>query len=191
MARRRLTLRLLLTDSLPSSHHEITRGVDTLRQMRLLALNLLVLAVSVGVSTAATRTPGGSLEVREGRGSFQLTGKGVIVGRVDKGSLRITDLTPADQWSPWVNGVPRGKIFSIKGRNLSFRISAGRYKIVAIGEGVSMSARGTGVAVLDGDPDPVGDSGGFRVGDSELEPVPDEPVRAGYGTGGTTAPSAR
>ncbi len=159
--------------------------------MRLLALILLVLTVSVGMATAAARTPGGSLEIKEGRGSFQVTGKGVIVGRLDRGTLKIVDLTPADQWSPWVNGVPRGKNFWIKGRNISFRLSAGRYRIIASGDGVSVSARGTGTAVMDGDPDPVGDTGTFRLGDSQLDPVPDETTRAPFGTGDVTASSAR
>lgn len=159
--------------------------------MRLSALILFVFALSVGMATAAARTPGGTLEVKEGRGTFQLTGKGVIVGRVDRGTLKIVDLTPADQWSPWVNGVPRGKNFWVKGRNLSFRISAGRYRIVASGDGVSISARGTGTAIMDGDPDPVGNSGQFRIGDSKLDEVPDEPARMPFGTGDLTASSAR
>jgi len=158
--------------------------------MRLLALILLVLTLSVGMATAAARTPGGSLEVKEGRGSFQISGKGVIVGRVDKGSLKIVDMSPSDQWSPWVNGVPRGKVVWLKGRNITFRVSAGRYKIVASGDGVSVSARGTGSAVLDGDPDAVGDTGQFRVGDSQLSPVPDESTKAAYGTGDQTASSS-
>ena len=158
--------------------------------MRLLALILLVLSVSVGMATASARTPGGSLEIKEGRGSFQINGKGVIVGRVDKGSLKIVDLTPADQWSPWVIGVPRGKIVWLKGRNITFRISAGRYRIVASGDGVSVSARGTGTAVLDGDPDPVGDSGRFRVGDLQLAPVPDEATKTAFGTGDLTPSSS-
>jgi hypothetical protein len=159
--------------------------------MRLLALILLVLAVSVGVATAAVRTPGGSLEIKEGRGSFQITGKGVIVGRVDRGTLKIVDMSPADQWSPWVNGVPRGKNFWIKGRNITFRLSAGRYRIIASGEGVSVSARGTGAASMDGDPDTVGDTGTFRVGDAQLAPVPDETTKAPFGTGDVTTSSAR
>jgi hypothetical protein len=159
--------------------------------MRLLALIPLVLAVCVGLATAAVRTPGGSLEIKEARGSFQVTGKGVIVGRIDRGTLKIVDMTPADQWSPWVNGVPRGKNFWIKGRNISFRLSAGRYRIIASGDGISVSARGTGTAVMDGDPDAVGDTGTFRVGDAQPEPVPAETTKAPFGTGDLTASSAR
>ncbi len=158
--------------------------------MRLLGLILLVLTVSVGMASAAARTPGGSLELKEGRGSFQITGKGVIVGRVDKGTLKIVDLTPADQWSPWVNGVPRGKVVGLKGRNITFRISAGRYRIVASGDGVSVSARGTGTALLDGEPDAVGDTGHFRVGDSQVAPVPGEATKTTFGTGDLTASSS-
>ena len=158
--------------------------------MRPLVLILLILTVSVGMASAAARTPGGSLELKEGRGSFQIAGKGVIVGRVDKGSLKIVDLTPADQWSPWVNGVPRGKVVGLKGRNITFRISAGRYKIVASGDGISVSARGTGTALLDGEPDAVGDTGSFRVGDSQLAPVPDEVTKTTFGTGDLAASSS-
>jgi hypothetical protein len=90
-----------------------------------------------------------------------------------------------------VNGVPRGKVVWLKGRNITFRVSAGRYKIVATGDGISVSARGTGSAVLDGDPDPVGDAGQYRVGDSQLAPVPDESTKTAYGSGDLTASSSR
>ena len=135
-----------LTDSLPASHSGLIRhgrysrtyaprGTDPARPD----------ARPSASPTGATKAPSGSLAIEDGRGVVQVTGKGVVVGRVEKGSLRITDLTPADQWSPYVNGVPRGKVVWLKGRDISFRVSAGRYRIVATGEGVSISARGTGV----------------------------------------------
>ena len=159
--------------------------------MRLAALILLGLMVSAGVATGAANAPGGSLEIQGGRGSIQITGKGVIVGRIEKGSLKIVDLTPADQWSPWVNGLPRGKVVGIKGHSITFRISAGRYRITANGEGISMSARGTGTAVLDGDPDAVGDTGLFHVGDAEFAPVPDEATKTSFGAGDRGASSSQ
>ena len=158
--------------------------------MRLLALILLVLTVSAGVATGAVTAPGGSLEIKSGRGSVQVTGKGVIVGRLEKGSLKIVDLTPADQWSPWVNGVPRGKVVWLKGHNITFRISSGRYRIVATGDGISMSARGTGSAILDGDPDAVGDTGFFRVGDAPSAPLPAETTTTSFGTTDRSASSS-
>ncbi len=162
--------------------------------MRLLALILLVLTASAGLTSAATRTAGaagGTLEITDGRGSVQITATGVIVGRLDNGSLKIVDLTPKDQWSPWVNGVPRGKVVWLKGRNISFRISAGRYRIVANGSGISVSARGTGKIVLRGDPDAVGDAGSFRVGDSPLVPVSEETTKTSFGATTENASSSR
>lgn len=158
--------------------------------MRLAALTLFALTLAVGVATGAAKGPGGSLSIEDGRGVVQVTGKGVVVGRVDRGSLRITDLTPADQWSPYVNGVPRGRVVWLKGHDISFRISAGRYRLVASGEGVSISARGTGVAVLDGDPDPVGDTGFYSVGDAPPAPLPFEATKASFGTADKGAPSS-
>ena len=72
----------------------------------------------------------------------------------------------------------------------SFRISSGRYRIVANGDGISVSARGTGTAVLDGDPDPVGDTGFYRVGDAQLAPVPDETTKTSFGTGDRSTSSS-
>ena len=61
-----------------------------------------------------------------------------------KGSLEIVDLNPNDQWSPRVNGIPRGKTVTLRGKNVSFYIPGGRYKVTARGSDISISARGTG-----------------------------------------------
>ena len=158
--------------------------------MRLAALIPLALTLSVGVAVGGSLPAAGTLEIKDERGFVQVTGKGVVVGRVDKGSLKIVDLTPGDQWSPWVNGVPRGKVVWLKGRDITFRISSGRYRIVANGDGISVSARGNGTVALDGDPDPVGDTGMYRIGDAQLVPVPDEATKASFGGGDRSVSSA-
>ena len=132
--------------------------------MRLLALTLLALTMSAATATGAARAPGGSLSIVGGRGSVQVTGTKALIGTIDKGSLKITDLTPTDGSSPFVNGVPRGKDVWLRGQNIRFRILKGHYKIVARGDGISISAYGSGTAVLDGDPDQVGATGVFAVG---------------------------
>lgn len=180
-----------LTDSLPASHGSLIPPTDTPRRMRLAALILLVFALSATAATGAAKAPGGALEIKGGRGGVQITGKGVLVGRIEKGSLKITDLTPNDQWSPYVNGVPRGKEVWLRGENIGFRVSKGRYKIVARGDGISISAYGTGTAVLDGDPDAVGATGVYRVGDAALAPLPLEATKASFGTGDGSAPSSQ
>jgi hypothetical protein len=139
--------------------------------MRLALLFLCLLALAVPAGWAAAR-PAGSLSIEDGRGTIVLKGKGIVIGRLEKGDVLIVDLTPLDQWSPRVNGVPRGKRVWTRGKDINFYVPGGRYQITVHGEGVSISARGQGMASLDGSADPAGSTGTFAVGDSELVPLP-------------------
>ena len=150
--------------------------------MRLAALITLVVGLAASATTAmAAGGRSGLLEIVNGRGIVQITGKGGLNGRIVRGSLQITDLSPGDEWSPWINGLPRGKVASIRGENVLFRLSAGRYQIVARGEGISISARGTGQAILDGEPDAVGATGFYRVGDRPRQALPASVIRVSFG----------
>jgi len=152
--------------------------------MRLGALIALVLGLSATVAAGADQardssravtvstSSGSSLLVEDGRGTVQVTGKGVLVGRMEKGWLEIVDLSSTDPWSPRVYGIPRGKTVTLRGKNVSFYIPGGRYKLTAKGTGISISARGSGWVTLDGDPDPVGDTGTFAIGDDVPGPLP-------------------
>ena len=162
---------------------------DTDSRMRLAALILLALVLSTGVATAGALAPGGSFEVKGGRGMVQISGKGVLVGRLGKGSLEIYDLNPNDQWSPRVNGIPRGKTVTLRGKNVSFYIPGGRYRVVAHGTDISISARGTGTVTLNGDPDAVGDTGMYATGDEPLVPLPVEATKASFGPSEVFTPS--
>jgi hypothetical protein len=150
--------------------------------MRTAALIAALLVLPFAGVARAERLQG-SLEIRDGRGAITVKGRGALLGRLDRGSLTVADLTPNDQWSPRVNGVPRGKLVSIRGRDITFYVPAGRYRIVVRGEGVNISARGVGSAVLDGQPDAAGATGTFAVGDAEPSPIPDDPGRVAFGTG--------
>ncbi len=141
---------------------------------------LVVVALAVPALAGAER-PRGSLEVTDGRGVITIKGRGALLGRLDRGSLTIVDLTPNDQWSPRVNGVPRGRLVSMRGRDVTFYVPAGRYRIVVRGEGINISARGAGSAVLDGQPDATGAAGAYAVGDAAPEPLPDDPARVPFG----------
>lgn len=148
--------------------------------MRLAAVvsALFVLAMPAIAGAEKAR---GSLEITDGRGVVTIKGRGALLGRLDKGSLLITDLTPTDQWSPRVNGVPRGRLVSIRGKDITFYIPAGRYRIVARGDGVNLSARGAGVAMLNGEADPTGATGVYAVGDDVPQPIPTELTRVQFG----------
>jgi hypothetical protein len=159
--------------------------------MRLVALTVLALALSAATATGAAKAPGGSLEIKDGRGVIQVTGSGVLVGRIGKGSLEIVDLNLDDQWSPRVNGIPRGRTVGLRGKRVSFYVPGGRYRIVARGTDISISARGTGTAMLNGDPDAVGETGSYRLGDMASVPLPVEATRVPFGTGDGTASSSQ
>jgi hypothetical protein len=158
-------------------------GADTSVRMRLVALTLLVLGLSASAAAGFAVATSNSLLIEDGRGLVVIKGKGGLIGHIDKGSLEITDLTPNDQWSPYVNGVPRGKVVWIRANKLSinFRVPGGRYRIVARGSGISISARGTGQATIDPDPDAVGEAGRYAVGDNPLQELPADPVRLSFG----------
>jgi len=130
---------------------------------------------------ASAKTPGGSLSIEDGRGTVTVGGKGVLVGRMDKGTLEILDLSSGDQWSPRVWGIPRGKSVTLRGKNVSFYIPGGRYRLSAKGTGISISARGTGWVTLEGEPDPVGDTGTYAIGDGTRDRLPTELTRMTFG----------
>lgn len=152
-----------------------------MRHKALILFALALVATSATAVAAPAPSTGGSLLVEDGRGVVQVTGRGALVGRVERGSVKITDLSSGDQWSPRVNGVPRGKVVWTRGTTISFYVPGGRYKIVARGEGISISARGNGVVMLDGEPDAVGSTGQYAIGDEVPQPVPEDTLRLPFG----------
>ena len=111
-----------------------------------------------------------------------MRGSGIVIGRLERGEIQVVDLTPLDQWSPRVNGVPRGKTVWLRGKDVNFYVPGGKYRLTVRGEGFSISARGQGSAVLDGNPDVNGATGTFAVGDVAPAPVPDEADRVVFGS---------
>jgi len=148
--------------------------------MRLLLVGIAVLAVSVPLGWGATQ-PAGSLSIEDGRGTVTLQGKGIVIGRLDRGEVRIVDKSPLDQWSPRLNGVPRGRTVWTRGKDVNFYVPGGRYKITVIGTGFSISARGQGLVILDGTADTTGATGTYAVGDVDPAPLPEEPLTLQYG----------
>ena len=104
--------------------------------MRLALLTAVVLVLAVPVGWAAS-IPAGSLSVEDALGTVVLKGKGIVIGRLERGEVEIVDLS-VDQWSPRVNGVPRGRTVWTLGKNINFYIPGGRYQITVRGEGFSV-----------------------------------------------------
>jgi hypothetical protein len=156
--------------------------------MRRFVLVAFVLALAVPAGLLAARAPAGSVEFNDARGVITIKARGPLLGRLDRGTLQIVDLTPADQWSPRVNGVPRGRVVGMRGRDVGFYIPGGRYRVVVRGEGIFISARGQGIVTVEADPDTTGAAGTFSVDEEEPQPLPDVVTRFAYGLEVSIAP---
>jgi hypothetical protein len=156
--------------------------------MRLALALVAVLVLAVPVARAATPAPTAeTLSIEDARGVVTIRGTGIVIGRLDKGEIQVVDLSPLDQWSPRVNGVPRGRTVWTRGKDVNFYIPGGRYRITVRGEGFSISARGQGYAIVDGNPDVTGATGTYAVGDVDPVPLPVGAERVTFGGAQPTA----
>ncbi len=160
--------------------------------MRKLVLVLCAFML-VGLASAAwaAEPTAGTLSVERGRGVVMVDLRGSLLGRLVTGSLRVTDTTPGDRFEAHVVGRkvtqerlgPRTVLY--RGLGLRFRMVGGGYRVVARGSGISVSAVGRGVVMLDAEPRfPGDDTGVYSLDgvDCSLEPalctsLPTEPER--------------
>jgi hypothetical protein len=170
--------------------------------MRALIVFLCAIAATVAVAATAAGAvrDNGQLSLERGRGSAVLEMRGVVLGRLTAGTVRVTDLTPRDRFAPTVSGRritvnrvgPRTTLY--RGVGIRFKVLGGRYRIVLRGSGMSVSAVGVGAVVLEGDPRWLGDDIGVFsldgvdcVMESELcLPVPTESTRYELGSDEST-----
>jgi hypothetical protein len=159
------------------------------------ALTLFVCAIAAAValvgSAAGAAAVAGELSLERGRGTVAIEIRGVVLGRLTNGTLRVTDLTPRDRFTPavvgrkltWERIGPRTVVY--RGQGLRFRMIGGSYKIVVRGWGISVSAVGRGAVVLDAEPRTIDDDVGvysLEGVDCGMEPglclpLPTEPER--------------
>jgi hypothetical protein len=152
--------------------------------MRRLVLSLLVLGLVVpAVALAVKDLPGdGSLAVDNARGVIILNVRGGIIGRMDSGTLEITDPIAGDGPPYVVRGYqqkfllgPRHVQFSGEG-DLRFRLIGGLYRVRIAGQGIDLSVVGKGAVVLDGSGF-AEQPGRFSINGGQYQPMPDEPTR--------------
>lgn len=161
--------------------------------MRKLILVLCSLAALVSASSLAwaAEPTTGTLSVERGKGVVMVDLRGSLLGRLTAGTLRVTDHTPNDRYVALVVGRrltqerigPRTVIY--RGQGLRFRMVGGSHRVVARGSGISVSAVGRGVVMLDGDPRLPGDETGVYSLDGVdcgfepalCTPLPSDPER--------------
>jgi hypothetical protein len=119
--------------------------------LALLALALPMTAISAG------HVGEGTLSVENGRGKVTLQGRGGVIGRLERGTVRIFDLSPADANQPVVSGAD--KPIRLVGQNgiqyagsgLRFRLNGGGFRIVVDGRGIDLSVVGKGSGFIEGE----------------------------------------
>jgi len=121
---------------------------------------LLALAIPVA-GVAGLRVGEGTLSVEDGQGRVTLQARGGVIGRLERGSVIIHDLSPEDAYDPYVVGYDQLRLVGedgirYGGVGLRFRLIGGKYRIVIEGRGIDLSvvAKGSGsiVAGQPGDP---------------------------------------
>jgi hypothetical protein len=69
----------------------------------------------------------------------------------------------------------------VRGKDVNFFIPGGRYRVTVRGDGISISARGAGFAIVKGKD--VVDNGTIAIGDDAPAPLPVESQRLNFGGG--------
>jgi hypothetical protein len=170
-----------------------------------LVLCSIVAFFALAAGAGAAEPSAGTLSVERGRGVVMVDLRGSIVGRLTNGSLRVTDQTPNDRYTPLVVGKkvtqervgPRTVVY--RGFGLRFRMLGGGYKMVVRGSGITLSAVGRGNVMLDAEPRFTGDDAGVYSldgADCSIEaescvPLPIDPTRFTLEPPAETEPSPR
>lgn len=135
-----------------------TRGMPILRAMRKTLFLLALLAVALPVAAVAmTRAGEGTLSVEDGRGKVNVSARGGVIGRLDRGTVTIFDTTPEDDNLPVVTGDDQPVVLvgengiRYRGAGIRFRVIGGGFRVLIQGRGIDLSVVGKGTGFIEGD----------------------------------------
>jgi hypothetical protein len=97
----------------------------------------------------------GTLSVKDGKGMVQVSARGSLIGRFERGKVTITDANPYDSRRPVVLGAEQisyrsAKTIVYSGKNVRIRIGGGKTDIRIEGRGIYVSAVGRGRGLVKG-----------------------------------------
>jgi hypothetical protein len=147
---------------------------------KLLLAVLVTAMLAVPVALGGDAPGDGTLSVKRGRGSIDLKFKGSVIGRIT-GRVFVRDFRPQDDTVPQLVGCkprvrhPLTGVSTCKGRNVSFRILDGRYRVILHGTGIFLSAAGYGSVTVDGIGDEGVNEGMMSLNDQPYQSLPDNP----------------
>ena len=125
---------------------------------RLILLALLIFGGALPANAAAPAD--GTLEVQDGKGRVELSVRGAIIGRIERGKITVTDPNPRDARRPVVLGAERrktsrnGKTTVYSGRDIRVRSTGAFVRVLFSGKNIQVSAVGRGRGLIQGSADP-------------------------------------
>ena len=150
---------------------------------------VLVLLTFLAVLSAAPALGGatgprgqGTLSIRDGKGMVQLSARGSMIGRFERGKVTITDPNPHDARRAVVLGAERkvsrgAKTTVYSGKDVRIRIVGWLAHVRIEGRGIHLSAVGSGRGMVEGTGDPalgVFYDGVWSLNDEPYTSLPDE-----------------
>ena len=135
---------------------------------------------------AAGAAGDGSLVVSKANGRLTISGRGLIFGHVESGTIIVTDYRPDDTTAPSVSGgtmklVGRKATPTYAGSDMRFLFPGGKYTLTIDGTGIDISAVGTGKLTEAG---PGITDGTYSVDGGPTKSVSSVVGSASYGKGG-------
>ena len=161
---------------------------------------IVLLALAFIVPASALATPAvvgdGALALNSASGTIYVSGRGVIYGQFDTGTLMVLDYHPDDGVSTPVVSSGKGKFVKgagsgvFAGADVRFLLPSGRYTIELIGVGIDASAVGKGSIFTTGLGSP--DDGSYTVNGGKPQFLGKVPTSDAFGpkaTATATVPS--
>jgi hypothetical protein len=151
---------------------------------RLLVFLLAFAAFTASPALGGRPTTDGTLSVKDGKGVVQLSARGSLIGRFERGKVTVTDPNPYDARRPTVLGAEvtvykSAKTTVYSGKDVRIRIGGGLTHVRIEGRGIYLSAVGRGTGLING-------SGSIQAGvfydgvwslnDDEYRSLPDDPT---------------
>jgi hypothetical protein len=167
-----------------------TGRIDPVRRILLLAT--LALAVPACALSASAAVSDGSLALDGASGTIYISGRGLIYGHFDSGTLMVLDYKADDGVSTPTVSSAKGKFAKVTGAfagtDVRFLLPSGRYTIELIGAGIDASAVGKGSIVATGFASP--DDGSYTVNGGKPQTLGKQPTTDLFGSKATTAAAA-
>jgi hypothetical protein len=150
--------------------------------LSLFVIALFALALPIA-GLSAQRAGEGTLSVEGGWGVITIQARGGVIGRLDRGTVTIFDLTPEDANDPYVFGDDQpvqlvGETgIRYRGVGIRYRLIGGGFRIVITGRGIDLSAVGKGNGSIRGESEDPGvyslDGADCRDDPASCKPLPE------------------